>query len=211
MASAVAHGIRNPLSSIRSSVELALDGGSGHLRDCSHDVIAEVDRMEKWVRELLNYSRPVSGGIETVDLNPIIRRSLDNFAREIGKRSVAVSTQLAEALPTVRGHPSMLGQAFNSLIANALDAMSERTQLTVASRLADDRRHVEVSINDTGTGIAAPELSKVLKPFYTTKTEGMGLGLPLAQRIVERYGGTLAIASTAGAGTTVTLQLVAAV
>jgi signal transduction histidine kinase len=210
MASAVAHGIRNPLASIRSSAELALDGGSGPLRESAQDIIAEVDRMEQWVRELLGYSRPAGGALETVALNPLIRRSLGNFAREMDKRNIDVSAQLEETLPAVRGDLGLLGQVFNSLIVNALEAMPGRGRLTVGSRLADDHRHVEVSFRDTGTGIEAAELGKVLRPFHTTKPKGLGLGLPLAKRILERHGGTLAIASTAGAGTAVTLRFVAA-
>ena len=211
MASAVAHGIRNPLASIRSSAELALDGGAGLLRETAQDIITEADRMEKWVRELLDYSRPVSGRLETVELNSIIETSLEHFTREMDKCGIAASTQLAATLPRVQGHSSTFGQVFNSLIANALDAMPGRGQLTVASRLTHDRKHVEVSINDTGTGIATDDLGKVLKPFYTTKSKGMGVGLPLAKRIIERHGGTLTLASSAGVGTTVTLKLVAAV
>ena len=209
MASAVAHGIRNPLASIRSSAELALDGGSGPPRESAQDIIAEVDRVENWVRELLNYSRPVSGRLETVELNPIIQTSLENFTRELDKRGIVVSTQLAATLPRVRGHSSLFGQVFNNLIANALDAMPWHGRLTVASRLAADRKHVTISISDTGKGIEPGDLDKVMKPFYTTKAKGMGVGLPLTKRIIERHGGTLAISSSAGVGTTVTLQLVA--
>jgi signal transduction histidine kinase len=210
MASAVAHGIRNPLASIRSSAELALEGAANPPRESARDIIAEVDRMEQWVRELLGYSRPVGGGAETVELNSIIRRSLDNFAREMEKRNIDVSAQLGETLPVVRGDLGLLGQVFNSLIVNAVEAMPGNGRLTVSSRLAQDHRHVEVSFSDTGTGIEAGELGKVLKPFHTTKPKGLGLGLPLARRIVERYGGTLAIASTAGAGTAVTLRFIPA-
>jgi signal transduction histidine kinase len=210
MASAVAHGIRNPLSSIRTSAELALEGG-GAQRESAQDIIAEVDRVENWVRELLDYSRPVSGGLETVELNSIIETSLEHFAREMDKCGVALSKQFAAALPRVRGHSSLFVQAFNNLISNALDAMPGHGQLTVASRLTDDRRHVEVRISDTGKGIEPGDLDKVMKPFYSTKAAGIGVGLPLTKRIIERHGGTLAIASSARVGTTVTLQLVAAV
>jgi signal transduction histidine kinase len=110
----------------------------------------------------------------------------------------------------VQGDLGLLGQVFNSLIVNALEAMPRPGRLTVSSRLAPDRKHVEVSFSDTGTGIGSAELGKVLKPFHTTKPKGLGLGLPLARRIVERHGGTLAIASTAGAGTAVTLRFIAA-
>ncbi len=211
MASAVAHGIRNPLAAIRSSAELALEDKSGAWREQATDIIDEVDRVERWLRELLRYSRPVPGGIETVDINPTIRKSLGDFERETGRREIDVATDLDEIVPAVRGDASLLGQVLNSLIANALDAMEgQQGQLKLSSRFSADRRYVEVSISDSGTGIEAEDLNKVFKPFYTTKTKGLGLGLPLAKRIVERHGGALAMASTAGAGTTVTLKLAVA-
>jgi signal transduction histidine kinase len=179
------------------------------LRETAQDIIAEADRMETWVRALLDYSRPLSGRPETVELNAIIKTSLEDFKRKMDKCGITVSTQLGVTLPYVQGHSSTFGQVFNSLLANALDAMPGRGQLMVTSRLAADRRHVEVRISDSGKGIEAGDLGKVLKPFYTTKPKGMGVGLPLAKRIIERHGGTLAIASSAGVGTTVTLEFVA--
>ena len=89
---------------------------------------------------------------------------------------------------------SMLGQVINSLITNAIEAMSPRGKLAITSRLAEHRQ-VEVCVIDTGAGIKAADIAAVVKPFHTTKAKGLGLGLPLAKRIVERYGGTLAITS----------------
>ena len=209
MASAVAHGIRNPLASIRTSAELTLDSHDDTTRECAQDIIAAVDRTERWVRELLSFSRPVAGGADTIELNPVVRNSAETYAREMAKREIALTLQLDDRLPAVRGNASMLGQVINSLITNAIDAMSARGRLAITSRLAGPSQ-VEVCIIDTGSGIKPHDIAAVLKPFHTTKAKGLGLGLPLAKRIVERYGGTLAIASTHGEGTTVTLRLSAA-
>lgn len=207
MAGAVAHAIRNPLSAIRTSAELALDSNAELSREQAEDITAEVDLVEQSVRELLTYSRPPSEHVEAVELNSIVRKSLTPFVREISKRKIEVVLCLDDPLPAVSGDAALLGQVFSSLIANALDAMSVNGRLTLSSQKAAVGTGVEVRISDTGPGIATADLEKIFKPFHTTKAKGLGLGLPLAWRIVERVGGTIAISSSQGAGTTVHMTL----
>jgi signal transduction histidine kinase len=95
----------------------------------------------------------------------------------------------------------------NSLLANALEAMPEGGELHVAATLARKRRVVEVSIRDTGVGIARDALPRVFAPFFTTKRKGLGLGLPLVKRIVTRFGGAVWVTSAPDEGTEVTLRL----
>jgi len=207
MAGAVAHAIRNPLSAIRTSAELALDSDSALSREQAEDITAEVDLVEQSVRELLTYSRPPSTRVEYVELNAIIRKSLAACMREISARSIEVVLKLYDRVPAVKGDVALLGQVFSSLIANALDAMARAGQLTVVSQTAADGAWVDIRITDTGSGIPPVDLEKIFRPFHTTKAKGLGLGLPLARRIIERLGGTIAISSKPGAGTTVHMKL----
>jgi two-component system, NtrC family, sensor histidine kinase HydH len=206
MASAVAHAIRNPLAGIRSSAELALDGDGHSFREAAEDIIAEVDRVEDWVRELLVYARPIDGPPEAVDLNTIVQKSVATYAREIAKRKIAVDASLAPNLPFVRADASLLAQALNSLIANALDAMSDGGRLSLTSAAVDHRGEVELQVSDTGYGMRPEELSRIFRPFYTSKAKGLGLGLPLAKRIIERYAGRLSVQSEPGGGTTIAIR-----
>jgi two-component system, NtrC family, sensor histidine kinase HydH len=206
MASAVAHGIRNPLSSIRSSAELALLGEPGPFREPAKEIIAAADRLERWVRNLLSYSRPFSASLERIDLNPILRESLGNYARDMEKRGITGVLDLQEPLPSVVGDVALLGQVVNSLLANALEAMTGSGRVTLASRVTADRKFARVTIDDTGPGIEPSDLEQVFKPFYTTKPRGLGVGLPLAKRIVERFGGAIGIESKRGVGTCVSLR-----
>lgn len=207
MAGAVAHAIRNPLSAIRTSAELALDSDSALSREQAEDITAEVDLMEQSVRELLTYSRPPSTIVESVELNAIIRKSLTACMREISARGIEVVLRLDDHLPAVKGDVALLGQVFSSLIANALDAMTRAGRLTVISQTAADGAWVDIRITDTGSGIPPVDFEKIFRPFHTTKAKGLGLGLPLARRIIERLGGTIAISSKPGAGTTVHMKL----
>jgi signal transduction histidine kinase len=207
MAGAVAHAIRNPLSAIRTSAELALDSDSELSREQAEDITAEVDLIEQSVRELLTYSRPHNARFESVELNEIIGKTVTACMREISARGIEVVLSLDERLPAVKGDAALLGQVFSSLIANSLDAMARAGQLTVISQTAADGVSVDIRITDTGSGIQPEDLDKIFRPFHTTKAKGLGLGLPLARRIIDRLGGTIAVTSRPGAGTTVHMKL----
>lgn len=214
MASAVAHAVRNPLAAIRSSAEMAAEVGPSP--EQSEDIVREVDRIEGWVRELLGYTHPAAGQRQAIDANAVLRKSVDDFEREAAKRQVQLTAQLGERLPAVRGDAALLGQVVNSLIANAIDAAIDAApdavsgagrRIDVRSRMAADAHHVEIEVADNGVGIPEGQLETVFKPFFTTKPRGLGLGLPLAKRVLERYGGALKVASTPGVGTTFTIRL----
>ncbi len=203
MSSAVAHGIRNPLASIRSSAELVLETDPETGREAASDIIAESDRLEAWIRELLSYSRPLDQKADAVPLAPIIGRGLDEFGRELQRRRIKAALRLPEGLPPVRGDPLLIGQVFHSLVANAIEAMQQGGDLEIACELPLARRQVLLSIRDTGPGMSAEVLERVGKPFFTTKAQGLGVGLALARRVVERFGGSLEIDSAPGKGTVV--------
>jgi two-component system sensor histidine kinase HydH len=210
VASAIAHGIRNPLASIRSSAELWNEVRDADGRESAKDIISEVDRLEKWVRELLTYSQPDQGEVEAVELMPIVQETIQHFARETARRGITIEVWLGEQLPRVKGDPSLLVQVLNNLIVNALEAMQNGGRITVQGRIAASFGHVELSVSDTGAGIPPEHIDKVGNAFYTTKQTGLGVGLALAQRIMKRFGGTMGVESRHGHGTTVTLNLLPA-
>ncbi|MET0961767.1 MAG: ATP-binding protein [Noviherbaspirillum sp.] len=205
MALAVAHGIRNPLASIRSSAELWHEVADTDGRESAKDIMCEVDRLEKWIRELLSYSQPQEDQIGAVALTSIINESVTHLAREAQRREVLISVQLDDRLPCVAGDPSLLVQVFNSLIGNALEASVPGGDITIRKGNGARRNLLEIDIVDTGSGILPDHLGKVGSAFYTTKQKGLGLGLAMARRIVKRFGGDLVIASQFGRGTVVTI------
>lgn len=204
MSAAVAHGIRNPLASIRSSAELIPGAEPDVAREAANDIVCESDRLEAWVRELLSYSRPLDATPEPVHVRPLVERCLDEFARELERRSIAGRMDVPPDLPPVRGDALLLGQVLHSLVANAIEALSRDGQLSVRGcRHADGE--VMLAVGDNGPGMGAEQLARAGKPFYTTKSRGLGVGLSQVRRIIERYGGRMEIDSAPGRGTEVRL------
>jgi signal transduction histidine kinase len=206
MASAVAHGIRNPLASIRSSAELWQEAPQAAGAEAANDIISEVHRIECWIRELLTYSTPPDYRKEATAPGPVIARSLESFARELKRRKVSVELSLPPGLPQVQANAALLAQALNNLISNALEAMpAGGGTIAIACSSKPGARQVGIEVRDTGSGIAPENLGRVCQPFYTTKANGLGVGLTLVRRIARRFGGDLHIDSVPGGGTAVTL------
>ena len=206
MASAVAHGIRTPRSSFRSSAELNLDNASGPVREASEDIVDEVDRLERWVRDLLAYAVPEAGEPENVRVSQVLDDSIEGFARVFAKRDIRVSAQAEDAATFVRADQALLAQAFNCLLTNAMEAMPHGGEVKLSTSLAGPGR-LRVSISDTGIGFSPTGLQNAFIPRKSTKRTGLGLGLPLTRRIVERFGGTIELVSRSTGGATVNVDL----
>lgn len=207
MSAAVAHGIRNPLASIRSSAELIQGGDLAQAHDAAADIVAQSDRLEAWVRELLAYTRPLDQAIAPVPLQPLVARCLEEFERELQRRHIRSHTKLAADLPAVRGDALLLGQVLSSLLANAIEALDRDGQITVRGEWVRGQSQVTLSVQDSGPGMTNAQLRRAGKPFHTTKPRGLGVGLALARRVIERFGGRLEIDSEPGRGTTVRLHM----
>lgn len=206
MGSAVAHGLRNPLASIRSSAELALDSPlSAETRECANDIVEQVDRLEGWIRQLLTYAKPSHAALGPVDMNAILTDSVAGFGRDLERRNITTRLNLEDDLPMVRGEAALLGQMVGSLIANAAEAMPGGGEIRLVSRR--ESGWVVAEVADNGPGMADDTLRSIFKPFYTTKQRGLGLGLPLVRRVLERLGGRVEVISAPGRGTRVCLML----
>jgi signal transduction histidine kinase len=204
MSSAVAHSLRNPLATIRSSAELALEFDNGPAHKNINDIIGQVDRMSKWVRELLQSLRPLNDDAESVNLVAALHDSLMAFEHQIAKASVHVVFD-PKLTPMVLSQQVQLTQILNSLLANALEAMDKGGTLIITLEPTDSHG-LGVVVSDTGKGMNEEQRSMAFRPFFTTKQGGLGVGLVLVKRIMERFGGAVSLDSREGEGTSVRLS-----
>ncbi len=215
LAAGVAHEIRNPLTSIRSTVQYLLqDYSAGHpKRVLVEEVLSEVDRIDRTVGGLLSLTRSHEIERREVALGELLEQTLVLVSVQAHSQDVTISRPSSDAQISVRGDAGQLKQVFLNLLLNALQAMPGGGTLTVylgreRSRLSGDApAWALVRIADTGVGIPRQQMEKVFDPFYTTKREGTGLGLSVSYWIVQRHEGELDLTSEPGRGTTATVRL----
>jgi signal transduction histidine kinase len=207
-ASAVAHAMRNPLASIRACAELTLTDDLDGARESAADIIGEADRLDRWARELLEFSRADGGETESVDVNALVEGVLSTHASDLQRREISLRFERSDAPLTVRASPAPLSQVLGNLVTNAIEAMEKGGTLTVVTALEKSgAQPVLVKVSDTGPGLSDAIKGRLFRPFATTKPNGTGLGLALSQRLVQRYAGTLTIDSKPGRGVTATVRL----
>ena len=210
LAAGVAHEINNPLGGILSLTALALEDipAEDANRKNLEEVVRQSERCREIVRGLLEFSRQSETGSERVDINETIENTLDLVGKQSAFFNVRLVKDLEPSLPPVTAERSQLQQVLMNIIINAAQAMGERGTLTVSTRDRDDA-FIEIRISDTGRGIPADEIDRIFDPFYTTKEsgDGTGLGLSIAYGIVTKHGGTIAVDSAVGVGTTFTISL----
>ncbi|WP_433736054.1 sensor histidine kinase [Pseudomonas putida] len=204
MSSAVAHSLRNPLANIRTSAELAQEIASHPAQKNIGDIISQVDRMSRWVRELLVSLRPVNDDHEDVDLVLAIDDALGAFEPLIKRSNVEVRFT-PKSVPPVVSQQVLLTQILNSLFANALEAMPKGGVLSIDIETPAPGQ-VSMILNDTGKGMTKQQQQMVFKPFFTTKQGGLGVGLALVKRIMERFEGSVELTSQEQEGTRVSLN-----
>lgn len=203
MSSALAHSLRNPLANIRSSAELAQEIANPAAQKNIGDIVTQVDRMSRWVRDLLVSLRPVSDEPEAVDLVAAIEDARQMFTPQIQRNAVRFSFS-GPTEQWVASQPLQLTQILNSLFANALEAMPQGGELR-AEVLTLDGQQAQLLLSDTGKGMTEQQKRMVFKPFFTTKQGGLGVGLALVKRIMERFGGSVELSSREEEGTRVSL------
>ena len=205
MSAAVAHGIRNPLAAIRSSAELALESDGACLKRNLDSIIRQSDRLGRWLKELLIYAGPInSHSDEAVDVGAVVHECLAGMRTQMEKQRVdVVLTQRGEVAPVISGSRAVVSQLAHTVLSNALEAMPRGGMLRVTIDAQFGRRPLRLVVEDSGPGMTSEQMEQIFKPFFTTKSTGLGIGLPLARRIIDRLGGDIAFTSRLGAGTRV--------
>ena len=212
LSSYIAHNIRNPLASIRSSAQAVLKepGVPEEIQGNLTRIVGTVDHLKQWVHTFLFAFKPIAPALAPGDLNLVIIDAVHVVRPVIEGKQIHVKMELSESLPSVPLDEAYLEQALVSLLTNACDATPPKGTIAIASRLIRDDRGPEiiaVDVADDGGGIPPDILQKVFTPFFTTKSEGVGLGLTMARKIVTSHGGTLTLSNRPEGGAAVRILL----
>ena len=209
LAAGVAHEINNPLTGVLTFSHLLREKENLDEQD-KQDlalIIRETTRASEIVRGLLDFARERPALKETLDVNDVIRRTVQLLGSQKAFPRITVSERLQEDLPRVDGDMNQLQQVFLNLSLNACEAMQDGGTLTITTSVQD--RKVLVKVADTGCGIKREHLGQIFEPFFSTKPvgQGTGLGLSVTYGIVQQHGGALQVESEVGHGTTFTVVL----
>lgn len=218
IAGGFAHEIRNPLTSIKTFIQLAPERkeDAEFIRDFSRVVLDDVYRIERLIQEILDYARYMEPRLTDEDMNEIVSSCLYFIDVKAQSRQIKIEKELANELPRVMLDRQQIKQVLLNLLLNAMDAMADKGgALRVRThRLSKpgEQVWVQIEVEDTGEGIAPENLEHIFDPFFTTKHEsaeheGTGLGLTIAHQIIQEHHGDIHVESTLGLGTTFYISL----
>lgn len=207
LAAGVAHEINNPAAIIRGNVEIlqSVLPQESESREETGEILRQVERISLITGNLLSFARKQQLTLQTFPLNALLEEILDQVGHQIPTRGIEIQTELATGLPDCQGDADRLRQVFNNIIVNGLQALNGRGILRVSSRIEDG--YFRVGIADSGLGIPAEIRGQIFHPFFTTKTNGTGLGLSVSYGIVEAHGGSIIVESLPREGSCFTVSL----
>lgn len=208
VAAGLAHEIKNPLGGIKGAAQLLeREPLSSSASECIGIILRETDRVNRLIGDLLTFTRPKQHIFVPVQLNQLLDEVLLLQKEPLEKKGVHVARHFDPSLPAILGDNDELHEVFLNLIKNALEAAPQKMgELHIRSKILSDYKikgvngkkpslMVAAEIQDNGPGIPRESLDKIFTPFFTTKEKGHGLGLAIAQRIVNEHGGSLRVRS----------------
>ncbi len=205
VAGGVAHELRNPLNVVKTSAYYLLNARNptaekkaDHLKRIERNV----ELADNVITSLSNFAKVPVPTLFPIAIEPLVRESLEINPPGEG---IEVTVDCPAGLPHALGDGDQLRIALGNLIRNARDAMNERGRLAISA--CENEGFLEVSVTDTGVGIAASDLARIMEPLYSTKARGLGLGLAISRSIVEKNQGSLRVSSELGSGSTFTIRL----
>jgi signal transduction histidine kinase len=211
LVSGVAHELNNPINNIvltADALNTPRKMSPERRAAMMQDVLDQALRASEIVKNLLEFSRAQSAGLEDLDLAALLRETLQLAENHMTLANVTLHDEVDEDLPQLHGSRQGLQQVFLNLITNAVHAMKDGGDLTVRARREDGDR-VRVEVEDTGVGIPEEDLPRIFDPFFTTKEvgKGTGLGLSVSVGIIKKHGGRISVDSKVGRGTTFSIVL----
>jgi len=201
LSAGIAHEVRNPLSSIKMSLQILEKRMQPSGNDLKRFKIAqrEVEHLEKLVSDVLIYAKPSDPQKEPFDMRSIIERALAMVEKSLKDKDIDVQKIYTEDIDIIFVDPSMIKQALINIFQNAIDAMEPNGKLMIS--LKNDEQSLVIEIDDNGSGIDEDDLPYVFNPFFTKKNHGTGLGLTQVKKIIDQHNGEIEILSKKGEGT----------
>jgi len=199
----LAHELRNPLGTMKSSAELLLRKVSAEneiAREMAGFIASEVDRTNSLITRFLAFARPQHLKLEAADITAMLDRAIARFERDqkSAGTNVTVFKNYSPDVPAIPFDAELMEHVFANLLLNAAQASPPGGVVTV--KTLSDNSEVEISVIDRGSGIDPKNLENIFNPFFTTKPDGVGFGLAIVSKMVEEHGGRITVASTLGEG-----------
>ena len=209
LAGGVAHEIRNPLSTIKGFATYFKERNqpTAEATEMASILIQEVERLDRVVGQLLDFSRPVKPALQTVVLRDFLASAFKRIASMATEQAVSLDLSVEASETVARFDPDLIHQALLNLYLNALESMPAGGRLAVDARQSSTGAQLVITVQDTGGGIAAERINRIFDPYYTTKSTGTGLGLAIVHNIVEGHGGEIQVESALGEGTLFRISL----
>jgi len=212
LAAGVAHEIRNPLNAIGMGLQRLNreflpqeESKKEEYLSFTELILKEVRRVNQIIEQFLTLSRPSHLHLKLSSLRNLLNHLITLFQEEASSQGINLQVKISSDLPSIKMDDEKLTQAFINIMKNGMQAMEHGGVLRIETQYLKDR--LEVAISDTGSGIPPDQMEKIFNYYYTTKEKGVGLGLPIAHRIIEAHGGQLKVESQVGIGTKVTVIL----
>jgi two-component system, NtrC family, sensor kinase len=208
LSAGIAHEIKNALVPINTFIELMLQKSDD--RELAATVERELKRIDSMIIQMLRFATPRSVTFAPVQVHDVLDLSLRLLQHQIAGKKISVTRSYNAAPGSVPGDEAQLQQVVMNLLLNALEAMDLNGALTVGTEIDKEdsqARFLKIVIQDTGTGIASENLSRVFEPFFTTKKNGTGLGLAISQRVAWEHHGKIEAHSELGKGSVFTVSL----
>ncbi len=187
----IAHEVRNPLSSIRLGTQLLQQTTESESDEYAEIIIKEVDRLNRFIEQLLAFSKPAMEFAKPCDIHELLTDSLSICETELQRYAIQVVTKYQSPYPKVNVNPDGITQVLLNLFYNAIEAMEAGGTLTLRTEYRKAEKLVYISVQDTGPGILPDEVPQLFHPFYTTKQKGTGLGLYISRKILEEHNGSI--------------------
>ena len=222
LAAGLAHEIKNPLGGIKGAAQLLKRemNSNPSLLQYADIVVREVDRVNRLIEQLLDLSRPAELNLDALNIHEILDEVLLLESEAAAGGNVTVKKDFDPSLPTIRGDRAQLTQVFLNLVKNSFQAMNCRGSLKVTTRMETDfhireqggerGKFISVEIEDNGPGITEEDLPQIFSLFFSTKSNGAGLGLSICDRIIKEHGGLIRVESREGAGASFKVSLLVA-